>query len=238
MRNSLRIGRRGACLPLLSQLRHRAVQAALDPPLVDQQPVQHLGAGEIRHHHLPQDHLFLVPPRFDLQPMLGPEHHVVGVLAVDRGEDGALQPLGPPQPPGQAHRPLGQQPLHRPDRRQLREHPLAVELELGRVFSVNDHLLGQKPMFNGIPRRRRLAFRGPRPGGLLRIGSIGLNLSNTRHEEPSELISYCFALHIALPTYQTHILVLRPANPVPPRDSCASRRGAMAYPCRTRVYRR
>jgi hypothetical protein len=141
---------RRTCLAFLPQLRHRPVQAALDPPLVDQQPVQYLGAGEVRHHHLPQDHLVLARAGLDRQPMLGPEHDVVRVLAVDRGEDSALQPLGPPKPPGQAHRPLGQHRFDRSHRRQFPQHPVPVAVKFRRVFSFDDHLLGQEPVPDGI----------------------------------------------------------------------------------------
>ena len=125
------------------QLGDGSVQTLLDPPLVQAQSIQDPVIGEV-----PDDHpaepkvavVFICP--FGLhrpQPLSG---GVGLVLEEQYVEDLRLNPFGPPQPPGQAHHPLGQDRLHRAGRSQLAQHLLSIELEFPRILPSNHHLLG------------------------------------------------------------------------------------------------
>jgi len=117
----------------------------LDPPLVEAQSVQDPRIGEVPRHDPAQRELGVARLVQTGPGYLGEEslQGVGGVLGQQGAEDLGLNAFGPPQPPGQPDRPLGQCQLHLPDWRHLRQHPLAVELELARVLPRDHRLPGQ-----------------------------------------------------------------------------------------------
>jgi len=171
--------------PALLQLGHRPVQAVLEPSLVDQQPVERpqlievlhdapvdrpgllLGAG-CRPARLValQDHVLLVLLRPDpLFLLLGQEAH-----------PRPLQPLCPSRPPAKAHDPLRQHGLDLSRRGQLGQHRLPPEGEPVRILSLDDDLLGQEALLDGVLRDDGLARGRPRTGGFLGMGTTGIDL--------------------------------------------------------------
>jgi hypothetical protein len=93
------------------------------------------------------------------------------------------------QPPREADDPLGQHGLHLSRRGQLLQHLVPVELKFARVFPLDDDLLRQETMLDGVLRHHGLPFRRAGTGGLLGIGTIGLHLRCTGHDDPSKLTS-------------------------------------------------
>ena len=91
--------------------------------------------------------------------------------------------LGAFEPPREAHDPFGEQRLHRPGRRQLGQHLVAMQLELGRVLADDDVAPGQQPVLDRVLRDLGLALLGTRPvdfSAFLRMARICAWLAMTK----------------------------------------------------------
>jgi hypothetical protein len=108
-----------------------------------------------------------------------------GVPLVQGHERLFLVPGRPFEPPGQIDEPLRQGLLQRRARDQLVQQVLPVLFEFPLVFPQNGALPGKEAMLQGVLGGRFFALRGMRTGGLLGIGTIGLDLYFRRHKFPS-----------------------------------------------------
>ena len=86
------------------------------------------------------------------------------------------------QPAG--HHAVGQRPLQRVPGVEGGQHSQAVGGELGRVLVHDEFPLGPQPVLEGVAADAALALVRPRPGGLLCVPAIGLDLRVARHTMP------------------------------------------------------
>jgi hypothetical protein len=170
------------------QLGHGLVQAVLDPPLVHHQPVEGLLLGEVPRRHPPERQ---IDCRRRIAPGPQTRHPGVAGVGLDQIVQGLiLHAFSPFEPPGEADDALGQRLFHRPVGSEFVEHLPSIQLELGRVFILDDGLAGQQAVLDGVLGDDGLALRRAGTGGLFGITTIGGNSCFAGHGRPSKITIY------------------------------------------------
>jgi hypothetical protein len=106
---------------------------------------------------------------------------VGGFVGVEVVEGLVLEALGAEETPGEGDGAVGEHCLHVTFGIQFGEHLVAVGLEFARVLALNDGLLGEEAVLDGVMGDDGLAFGGAGAGGFLGVATVGVDLGLGGH---------------------------------------------------------